>query len=159
MVTNIPHGISQSNRAHPLFIIVRRHAETEENQFRKATTILVQSVIFHILASFIPAVIHGELWMASAMFVAFLFDLLAIRFVCFVYPKNMVFPKINRMIFSDDYSQSAINYENVTNLIGECKESIGELRGFMTCIFNLNYIFLLWDIAMAIYLVIKILLL
>lgn len=135
--TSIADGISQSNRAHPLFIILRRCAEEEELSFRYlvnhlATMSAIACVV--ILVGTFAVALVPTFYSARAGFLAML-PIALIQYLSFmvdvrrvVRHGGLIFPKVNKMIYSNDFSGARLNYENVTNLIAETKSSTTHLE-------------------------------
>lgn len=135
--TSIPDGISQSNRAHPLFIILRKCAEDEEVSFRflidhmpRMTTwaafmILTGSCAVAFVPELRPAAagLLACLGIALIQYLSFLTDIRKV-----VRNGGLIFPKVNKMLYSNDFSGARLNYENVTNLIAEAKSSLTHLE-------------------------------
>lgn len=155
MRTSIPHGMSQENRVHPLFIILRKHSEEEERLFRKLVRVTIWTTIINLLAVALSA-----LWSVSRcpmmVIVASGTAITTVLFMCeqyrtilhFVNREWLVFPKVNRMLFSDDYSSSILNYENVVNMIGEVRSTMSTLHCKITDTYrNLIYTLIILGVA------------
>lgn len=147
MRTNIPHGISQENRVHPLFIILRKHSEEEERIFRKLIRTAVWCTILNLLIVALSSLFyakrcHTVVIIAVAMAITtilFLFEEWKTILNC-LNREWLTFPKVNQMIHSDDYSTAILNYEKVVNMIGETRSMQSYLRCKITDIYrNLAY--------------------
>lgn len=128
MRTNIPHGMSQNNRAHPFFILLRKFADTEEKAFRRLAEYQYRCLLFYSIASFLFLLTalcnHYTPFLSIPVFgLGYWFRLRTIEFL-----PNLTFPKVNAMLMGDDYSGATLNYETVINLIGNANWNIGKME-------------------------------
>lgn len=132
MRTSLPHGMNQNNRTHPFFIILRKFSTKEEKLFRDNINLLLWSIIIMEPMIFCASMLNGDSWGYLLMIVAGVYlAAIAINLLRWL-PKNLIFPKVNRMISSDDYSGAILNYENVINMIGVCNYNTGMLESIRT---------------------------
>lgn len=155
MRTSIPHGMSQENRVHPLFIILRKHAEEEERLFRRLVRVTIWTTIINVLAVALSALAFTKSCPTVVLFAC----ATAITTVLFLYEQYrtilnfinrdwLIFPKVNRMLFSDDYSSSILNYENVVNMIGEVRSTMSTLQCKITDTYrNLIYTIIILSVG------------
>lgn len=131
MITNIPRGMSQDNRAHPFFIILRRYTEEEEFETKRMT----KTMLLHLLCPLIGILpLFLAPWgrfFASAMMIAWLVKSIQQYWQFRAILANTSFPKVNHMLFGNDYSMSPLNYEEVINMIGAVNMNLGRIRVYM----------------------------
>lgn len=159
MKTNIPHGINQTNRAHPFFIVLRKYAEEEEQEYHEVLVSLGRLIIVSIadIAIMIAAIVFNQIENFYVAIVASTFMSLftAVNFKYYMRDilSNLVFPKVNKMIFSDDYSGAILNYENIFNMVALVNDNIGEMRSFRSTeklVLISNAVFFMVHIALVI---------
>lgn len=139
MRTSLPHGMNQQNRIHPYFLILRKYAEREEIETNHLIghTLGRESVSFAVLPFFFTVLLTSNVpaWVqfgtvALSIFTWAIVAYKNIKMVSLIL-NNAVFPKVNRMLASDDYQAADLNYENVFNLICNCADNLGECRAYI----------------------------
>lgn len=134
--TNRPDGISQSNRTHPFFIILRRYAGDEEKQLVKLTKAFIIYAVFGIV---FPIVLWGPIILVFERrlwpcIIAML--LINVCSIIYVYRKwrrmglGCIFPKVENMIFSNDYRDAQLNVEEVMEMTIQCNGSVKQMELF-----------------------------
>lgn len=145
MRTSIPHGMSEPNRIHPFFIILRRYAEAEEVESRKMlkwfggffTMLVVTAIMLLVVINDGKGFLAGLPWLiiiAGLYLYLFIKATQEVRLIL----DNCSFPKVNQMLHSDDYATADLNYEKIYNMTCACADNVGEIT-ILTRLFHKGF--------------------
>lgn len=140
----MPNGISQQNRTHPFFIILRRFADEQKDLSEKAARRFISILVLEgLMTIFVPATVHCvsiglSLLMLRRCGLAIVGSLL----VLFPYSLRryqrlkallgqMTYGDVDHMIYSNDYQAASLNYEDIINRVTACTAVNGELKSFL----------------------------
>jgi hypothetical protein len=135
MRTSRPDGISQENRSHPFFILLRRFADAQREEALKTTKSFIANAVVECVVTcavlFITALFcRSHVCTALGVLLALIFSL-GIRYMhCQEILSNVIFTEVEHMIYSNDYQYQSLNNELLINKMVQCKEAIGEIREF-----------------------------
>ena len=134
MRINRPDGISQENRSHPFFILLRKFADEQHELAISISKNLVRYIIITNLV-----MLFGLLLMiADWRYVFITLGLLIIvnygsycRYTRFqsLLSEN-VFEEVSQMIYSNEYQLSNLNMEKLVNTMVTCRHTTGQMEEF-----------------------------
>ena len=134
MRTNRPSGISQENRSHPFFILLRRFSEEQS----KLAHDIMKRLITAGGVSIAPGLIMWSIspldaisWFISILYVT----LMGLNFI-FTFRDlqrtlaKTVYSEVESMIYSDEYQYQSLNNEQLINMMNDCTRVNGELSAY-----------------------------
>lgn len=134
MRTNRPSGISQENRSHPFFIILRKFADEQ----KKLAHDVMKDIIKSGAITMFPGLV---MWSVSPLdsiswFVSILYTLLMGVNYILTYRDfqrtiaKTTYSEVNNMIFSDEYQYQSLNNEQLINMMNDCTRVNGEIIAY-----------------------------
>ena len=134
MRINRPDGISQENRSHPFFILLRKFADEQHELAISISKNLVRYIIITNLVVFFGLLTMIADW--SYLFITL--GLLIItnygsyckytRFQSLL--SENVFEEVSQMIYTNEYQLSNLNMEKLVNTMGDCRHTTGQMEEF-----------------------------
>lgn len=134
MRTSVGAGMNQHNRANALFILLRNIGEQEKAAIEEVVKTYFKILLANIVTVFVFGVsiaISGRAgWISAILFLSLAFQY---AWIYRVYIKKRlfnraVFMKIDKMIFSDEFSYSVLSDEELVNMIGDTQASLETAR-------------------------------
>lgn len=127
-----PDGISQSNRSHPFFIILRKFSDEQKETANVLTRDLLKGLAL-LISSFIISLIISILFYPKNLLLQgiLLFIQGYVAYQWYRKTKNLLsqneFETVEHMIFSNDYQLTNLNMESIINMISHCNRITGEM--------------------------------
>lgn len=138
MKINRPDGISQENRSHPFFILLRKFADTQKDE---ANVITKNFILYGILGlgmalftvimtlleldvGFYPLVV--ALGYLSLTIITIYRRYRSLQMIL----KSNSFEEVDHMIYSNDYQLCNLNMEKLVNMIAYCAQITGRMETF-----------------------------
>lgn len=135
MRINRPDGISQENRSHPFFILLRRFSDEQREMAMRCSKDFVLYSIFTGLV-FLPLLF--TLFFDWVYVIAPLSLLTGYGFIIrdrYQHLKNLLastnYDEVEHMIYSNDYQMTNLNMEKMINMMTQCTRITGGLQSFL----------------------------
>lgn len=164
MRINRPDGISQENRSHPFFIMLRRFSDEEMEKAEILTRFFVSYLVL-VIASVIMAIITIATGMTGDCVILVFVPYVGLRAMDFMRYRQLrslisatCFKDVERMIFSNDYQLSNLNMEEIINTMTRCARVIGamdQLHDELRRAVRIECIFILALVAQILYKVVS----
>lgn len=134
MRTSRPDGISQENRTHPFFILLRNAARQQDELSVKLVKRFVIQASVSIGATLILWLINPLSVIGSAIAIEYLifqiiYWLYRLRSLKKLLAMSCV-NEVNAMIYSNDYQYQSLNNEQLINTLNDARQLIGEFEEF-----------------------------
>lgn len=134
MRTSRPDGISQENRTHPFFILLRNAARRQDELSVK----LVKRFVIQACVSIGAALILWLINPLSAIGCVIAIEYLIFQIIYWLYRLRSLkkllamscVNEVNAMIYSNDYQYQSLNNEQLINTLNDARQLIGEFEEF-----------------------------
>lgn len=134
MRINRPDGISQENRSHPFFIMLRKFADSQKDEAIYTSRDFVYTAIVQIVFP----IITMSMAFLDPLFIIVGVGLLLVSLGMIRHRyktlqtllSTTIFQDVDYMIHSNDFQLSNLNMEKIINDITRCAETTGRLKAF-----------------------------
>lgn len=156
-----PDGISQENRSHPFFILLRKFADEQA----EVTTTASRMYIRYLIVMLIALIAAG---IASVTIFIQVFPMVVLAAISIYLPdiyrykefkrllNDTCFAEVERMIFSNDYQLSHLNMESTINTMVKCTRVTGAINQIMNEVRSSIYASILFMMGIAIAILYKV---
>lgn len=134
MRINRPDGISQENRSHPFFILLRKFADTQRDEAEKTAKAFLTSSLICMIASILTNLI---LFFNPILMVITIPMVVINGFTIYHRYRNLQdllasnsFKEVDQMIYSNDFQTTNLNMEKMINEMTRCTEITGKMISF-----------------------------
>ena len=145
MKTNLPDGISQQNRTHPYFIMLRNQNDRQQELIRRTVhsflTNLLATCGVVLIGALVILLLSGSLTTKTIEPYRFLLATVAVgivmvynfviryRTMTSIIAQN-INGRVNQMLYSNEFQSAILNHEEVLNLMMSCNDINGQLNQF-----------------------------
>lgn len=129
-----PNGISQENRSHPFFIILRKIAENQRFTSERLTKKLITHTGWHIAVCLLfwlinPLAISNILIVGGTgclQLAYFEWELAMLKKIV----KACCYTEVEQMIYSNDYQYQSLSNEQLVNMMNDANRVMGRFDSF-----------------------------
>lgn len=134
MRINRPDGISQENRSHPFFILLRKFADIQRDEAEKTAKVFLSSSLMCMIVSILT---NAILFLNPLLMVITIPLVIINAFTIYHRYQNLQdllasnsFKEVDQMIYSNDFQTTNLNMEKMINEMTRCTEITGKMVAF-----------------------------